>query len=33
VLGGALRVANRPEGGAEVTVELSDRAPTAEPAT
>ncbi|HXD69197.1 MAG TPA: HAMP domain-containing sensor histidine kinase, partial [Gaiellales bacterium] len=33
VLGGALRVANRPEGGAEVTVELSDRAPTAEPAS
>ena len=33
VLGGSLRVANRPEGGAEVTVELSDRAPTAEPAT
>ncbi|HEX5251397.1 MAG TPA: HAMP domain-containing sensor histidine kinase [Gaiellales bacterium] len=31
VLGGSLRVANRPEGGAEVTVELSDRAPTAEP--
>ena len=33
VLGGSLRVANRPEGGAEVTVELSDRAPTAEPAS
>jgi signal transduction histidine kinase len=32
VLGGSLRVANRPEGGAEVTVELADRAPTAEPA-
>jgi len=31
VLGGSLRVANRPGGGAEVTVELSDRAPTAEP--
>jgi C4-dicarboxylate-specific signal transduction histidine kinase len=31
VLGGSLRVANRPEGGAEVTVELSDRAPTPEP--
>jgi signal transduction histidine kinase len=33
VLGGSLRVANRPQGGAEVTVELSDRAPTAEPAS
>jgi signal transduction histidine kinase len=33
VLGGSLRVANRPEGGAEVTVELSGRAPTAEPAS
>jgi signal transduction histidine kinase len=31
VLGGSLGVANRPEGGAEVTVQLSDRAPTQEP--
>jgi signal transduction histidine kinase len=31
VLGGTLTVANRPEGGARVSVELSDRSPTAEP--
>jgi signal transduction histidine kinase len=31
VLGGSLRVANGPGGGAQVTVQLGDRAPTAEP--
>lgn len=31
VLGGSLQVGNRPEGGAQVTVELSDRMPTEEP--
>lgn len=31
VLGGSLRVANGPDGGARVTVELGDRAPSAEP--
>jgi signal transduction histidine kinase len=31
VLGGSLRVANRSGGGAQVTVQLGDRAPTAEP--
>ena len=31
VLGVSLQVANRPEGGAAVTVELSDRSPTEEP--
>jgi signal transduction histidine kinase len=31
VLGGSLHVANRPEGGASVTVELSDRSPGGEP--
>ena len=32
VLDGSLSVANRPEGGAQVTVELSGRAPTEDPA-
>jgi signal transduction histidine kinase len=31
VLGGSLRVSNGPGGGAQVTVELSGRAPTARP--
>jgi signal transduction histidine kinase len=31
VLGGSLAVANRPEGGAQVTVQLGDRAPTEDP--
>jgi signal transduction histidine kinase len=31
VLGGSLQASNRPEGGAQVTVELSDRAPSEEP--
>jgi len=31
VLGGSLRLANRPQGGAEVTVELCERSPAGEP--